>query len=510
MLKYFAIILFAFTVLIPARAQDGLNQVVVVNGGQFGNPLEQCNIASFDPVSMNYIVFDTIPVNSVQDIIISGDTAYVAAQNFLVMYDLDTYQRIALDSFPGMSAHQLELHDNYLFATNYFGQTSDNLYVYDRRTLSLVDTIQEITHPGGTMVFQGGKLFISQNQKGNIDACPPWGCLNDTLGYLSVIDVASLEWEMNIGLNNNGNECGRLLNQNGNLISLNEVSGTVTAYAVDLEMSYTDTIPNTISTMRYRTEAEVIDGELVALFDGGIGVLSNDLMTVEAVVDTPVIAFAYDVVNDMFFATGTDFFSFTNGYAFTSEGMHLYDFPIGFGPEVIAVHYNNQPVGTAFEVESRDTILLNVNDFAVDPDGDNIVASRVENAPINGILTIQPGGSLQYVSLSPGSADAFRVEVCDDKLNPLCSFINVTVLPVTGITNTEWSNTTVFPNPATDRLYISGLPEGASVELFNSLGEQVRSYGVVSDIDISDLPNGSYFMRLSLGAAFRLLPIQKM
>ncbi|MCP4124396.1 MAG: T9SS type A sorting domain-containing protein [Bacteroidetes bacterium] len=509
MIKKFTMLILAMVMISPFQAQDGLNQVIIVNGGQFGNPSQRCNIASFDPVSMNYTVFDTIPVNSVQDLIVTGDTAYVAAQDFVVMYDLDSYSRLAIDTFPGASAHQLEVYGDYLLATNYFGQTSDNLYVFDRRTLTLIDTIQEITHPGGTMAIHDDMLYVSQNLKGNIDACPPWGCLNDTLGFLSVVNLNSMEWVEDISLDNNGNECGRILNLDGTLISLNEASGSVTAYRTDLDISSTNDLPGSISTIRYRTESEVIDGQVVSLFNGGIGILSGDITSVTPLVDTPVIAFSYDLVSGQFFATGSDFFSYTNGYAFNSNGEHLYNFPVGHAPEGIAVHYNDQPVGTSFETESMDTILIDVNDFASDPDGDNMLASRIENAPINGILTIQPNGSLQYISLSPGSADAFRVEVCDDKLNPLCSFINVTITPALGLDDALLKSISAYPNPVIDRVYLAGETQGIKTNLYNSLGMEVKHKMSGNSVDMSGLPGGAYFLRLGKGTALKVIPLQK-
>jgi hypothetical protein len=490
-------------------AQDGLNQVIIVNGGQFGNPNEQANIASFDPTTGNYRVFDTIPVNSIQDVLVEGDFAYVAAQDLVVKYDLDTYEVVAETPFPGQSAHQLEISGDKLFATNYFAQADNNLYIFDKHSLSVTDTVAEISHPGGTMAVLNDKLYISQNRQGSIDMCPPFGCFNDTMGYVAEVDINSGEWIRDIELDNDGREAGRIFSTGSSLILLNEVSNTSTALLPATGENFTRTVDIPISTLRYRTEGFVLGGQVISLFAGGIGILSDSLNTADIVVDTPVTAFTYDQVNDRFFITSTDFFSFSNGYAFKGSGMFEYDFPVGYAPEAIGVHYNHQPQGNDFETESRDTIIVDVNSIAIDPDGDEVVASRVENAPVNGVVTILQDGSIRYVSLSPGSADAFRIEVCDTKLNPLCSFIGVTILPVSSTTVNPFGAMEVFPNPTSGPVWLSRSVPGLTGEVLDATGVVIHRFSE-SYADLSAFPKGIYFLRLTGPArGFLVLPVLK-
>lgn len=505
MTKHLFAFRFLFHVLVwvlftaPLFAQDGLNQVIIVNGGQFGNPNERSNVASYDPVSGAYRVFDTIPVNSVQDIVVEGDIAWVAAQDFIARYDLDTYERLALVPFPGMSAHQLEVAGDKLFATNYFGQDSSNLYIFNKSTMELTGSVNEIRHPGGTMAVLGDELYLSQNMKGSIDACPPFGCLNDTLGYLSVVDVATGQWVRDIPLDNNGNEAGRIFALGNALVTLNETSNTSTAWSAVSEESITQDVSPGIATIRYRTEGTVIADRIFSLFDGGIGLLNDSLDMAEIVIDTLATAFAYDLVNDRFFVTATNFFSYNLGYAFSSTGEHLFDFPVGYAPEAVAVHYNRQPVGSDYETESRDTVYIDVDAISSDPDGDMVVASRVENAPVNGVVEILEDGSIRYISLSPGSADAFRIEVCDVKLNPLCSFIQVTILPASGVIDELAARIRVFPNPVKDFVRVEGAPEGSDYQLMDATGRELQVTRE-PEMDLGSYPSGMYFLCVRAGA----------
>lgn len=488
------------------NAQDGINQVVVVNSGQFGNPTERSNIAVFDPFGMSYQVIDSFPVNSIQDLVIEGDHAYVAAQDFIYKYDLDTYERVAEVAFPGVSAHQLEIYEDRIFATNYFAQTSDNLYVLRKSDLAVLDTIHEIASPGGTMTIVANRLYISQNLLGSTDACPPFGCFNDTLGYLAAVDLETNTWVEDIALNNNGSECGRLFSTGFSVYTLNEVANTVTAYQVTSGVSITEDPDAEINTSRYRTEGAVIGGGIVSLFDGGIGRLVPELTSVQSIIDTPVTAFAFDVVNGNFYITATDFFSFNSGYAVDEQGNHLFDFPVGIAPEAIGIQYNTQPVGTDFESESTDTILIDLNDIASDLDGDSVFATGLENAPLNGIVTFLPGGIIQYRSFSPGTADEFRVVVCDDKLNPLCSFVQVTINPASAIVEFEDPSIRVFPNPATEYLTITSKDGRGNTQLFDLAGALVLSSSS-SILDVRSLQPGMYILNHQTDTGRKVLPI---
>ncbi|MEZ5007496.1 MAG: T9SS type A sorting domain-containing protein [Chitinophagales bacterium] len=495
MTKFFT---FCFTFLFVQAivAQDDINQLIIANGGQFGNPSEQTNLAAFDPIAQTYTVFDTLPVNSVQHILIEGDYAYVAAQGLIAKYELDTYEQVAMVNFPGVSTHQLALYNDKLYATNYYGQTTDNLYVFDKSDLSIVDTVQEITSAGGTMTIIDDQLYIGQNQKGNTDECAPFGCYNDTLGYLAQVDLTTNQWVQNISLNNNGNEVGRLLSDNSKVYTLNEVSNTITTYTIANGQSTTQSIGVDISTSRYRNEAILIDGKIVSLFDGGIGVLSVDLDTFTMLIDTPVTSFVFDYINDDFYVTATNFFSYNYGYAFEGNGSYKFDFPVGLAPEAIGIHYNNAPIGSSLEVDSREVIVLQLADVATDLDGDGLVGAEIQTAPLNGVVTFPADGVVRYLSLSPGSADAFTIKVCDDKLNALCSFVTVNILSVLSLNDAIFDQVLVYPNPVANQLQIKNHVDGTTYIIYNAIGETIYSVENQNRIIVSDLPSGTYFLSM--------------
>lgn len=61
-------------------------------------------------------------------------------------------------------------------------------------------------------------------------------------------------------------------------------------------------------------------------------------------------------------------------------------------------------------------------------------------------------------------------------------------------------NFKVYPNPSNNSVNITGLTDGASVELINILGESIRNYKIIGssiNFPTEELSNGTYFLRVS-------------
>ena len=62
----------------------------------------------------------------------------------------------------------------------------------------------------------------------------------------------------------------------------------------------------------------------------------------------------------------------------------------------------------------------------------------------------------------------------------------------------------LYPNPATTEINVSTDVEISSVEVFNVIGKRVMSTSNLSEnkIDVSNLTNGIYILRISSGNSF--------
>ena len=69
----------------------------------------------------------------------------------------------------------------------------------------------------------------------------------------------------------------------------------------------------------------------------------------------------------------------------------------------------------------------------------------------------------------------------------------------------------IYPNPSGDILFINNkMKENFSIQLYNDLGHCVLTSHSVSNIDVSNYPNGIYFLtiRNNLGTLLKKIVIQ--
>ena len=66
-----------------------------------------------------------------------------------------------------------------------------------------------------------------------------------------------------------------------------------------------------------------------------------------------------------------------------------------------------------------------------------------------------------------------------------------------GETGTEASAMRLYPNPATDKVYIEGA-KAAEVQVYNALGQLVKTVQNANEVSLEDLPQGVYLLRVTL------------
>lgn len=304
--------------------------VVLVNGGQFGNPNENANVVIYDVPTNTYTTLDTIQTNSVQDVLIDGNRFYVLAQDSIVLYDAQTQSRLAAQVFQGNSTKTAQLSGNELLVGNWFGQSSDNLYIYDASNLQLLDSVAAVESGITSMLLDSGFAYITQNQS--------TANFEDTLGMIIKVNIASRQVEDTIKVNNYTGGFGELILQpdGSGFYSFNPTSNTVTS--VDFAtLNASNTVFNQDIRLSNRSQWSTHDDTLFLKMNAGIGAINlQNLNLIDSlIIDTVVTAFVYDTVNRQFLVTQTDFFSFTSGKIYNRAGIQTDTLITGFSPEVI-------------------------------------------------------------------------------------------------------------------------------------------------------------------------------
>lgn len=315
----------------------GLAQkTLIVNGGQFGNPNENVNLMIYDVVTNSSTVIDTIHTQSVQELLLDGDHAYVAAQDSLVKYDLKTETRLAAAKFPGLSTKSMAMEGNKLLVGNFYGQTSNNLYLFDKQSLNITDTI-DLKKAVKSILVHNGIAYIPQNsQTSNFD---------DTLGYVVRLNVSSKTLIDTLQVQGYTGDFGHLipLVDGSGFLSINSASNSITQFSYN---SINNPINNSLPVnLRVGGESHYaqLDDTLFLRMGNGIGAIHSQTLAIldTTIVDTVVTAFDYDTLSRRFFVTQTDFFSYNLGKIYGRDGQKIMNMNVGFSPEVVRIYYTS-------------------------------------------------------------------------------------------------------------------------------------------------------------------------
>ena len=133
-------------------AQNFAKQVIVCSGGNFSNPDDYVTVAAFNPVVCTTTIFDTIYTQSVQDVICENGFAFVAAQDSIVKYNLETYARIA--SVGAIGVHKIAVKSEVLLASFWYPVTGGFVKSYSAADLTDIHTFEGVSgESDGILIF---------------------------------------------------------------------------------------------------------------------------------------------------------------------------------------------------------------------------------------------------------------------------------------------------------------------------------------------------------------------
>jgi len=337
-------------------------QTIIVNGGQFGNQQENVNVVLYDGFNNTYSTIDTIQTQSVQEIIIDGFWAYVAAQDSIVKYNLSSMTRIAAAGFNAPSTKALAFWNGELLVGNWYGQGSHNLYIYDAANLTLLDSIAAFDKGAKSILIKNGIAFITQNASNSN--------FQDTLGTIIRFDIANRTITDTISVAGYTGDFGELIeNASGTgFYAFNSAWNTVTSVDYSTLAATNSTFPLNLNVSA-KSHWSIDDDTLFARFGDGIGAIDlNNLAIIDSnIVDTVVTAFTYDTVHHTFFVTQTNFFSYNLGKEYDRQGNKTADFTVGYSPEVIRSFYGGtlNVTESMKELPAMELYPNPVSDFAI-------------------------------------------------------------------------------------------------------------------------------------------------
>jgi hypothetical protein len=334
-----ALLLAALVMGVCGYAQQSvqLKQVIVASGGAYSDPDDYVTISALNPETLIQNEFATIYTQAVQDVLVDGKSLYVAATDSLVLFDLDSFERIDAVALPGLS--QLYAAGDYLFVSIQFPETSGFLKVFKRNTLVPAGDVIGISDEAAGMLAVDTVLYVAV----------PGGWMS-TKGTLAKVNINTLELIEEIDLGDESVGIYNLFLFDNKVVAVSRTpwgsgSGVITVYD-PVQKSLQHVVYNHVFGKGIATE----DEQLYLFVDNGIGVinLSTLAMIDSSLVEDPgsgsFIYFAdaaFDYLNQQFYATTTDYFSFGQGHVFDLDGSETGLFAAGISPEAIAFDYRN-------------------------------------------------------------------------------------------------------------------------------------------------------------------------
>ena len=304
-------------------AQNQVHQVLILNEGLYGYD-SLVTIGSYDPLTQTYTTVVEIDSSRfASDLIIDSTFFYVAADNKILKYHLDTYELLAEVNVEGV--RNLAIYNNHLFASRgeydpvTWGAVQYNsyLHVYNKNNLSYITEFDTINGPKATtqnLIVDQGKLYVAINNGFE------W---RNEEGLVGVINANDLDYISEFDLGDDGKNPENMMLHDNNLYTVNNKDWSGSSISqINLETGTVVTknisaAPTGCGTSCLKSDKiiyQISEDSLLFQWDpmgegednsSEIGLFDN------------FYELAEDKINSKFYASSTDYVSYGN--------IHIYD-----------------------------------------------------------------------------------------------------------------------------------------------------------------------------------------
>ena len=156
---FIIVLFFSYSFL---SAQNYVHQVLILNEGvyDYESPV---SVGSYDPLTENYTTVVEIDSSRfASDLIIDSAFFYVAADNKILKYHLDSYELLAEVDLEGV--RKLAVHEDYLFVSRgEFTSLNSYLQIFNKSDLSFVSELDTLNGPKVSNDLFCSRQYKSQN-----------------------------------------------------------------------------------------------------------------------------------------------------------------------------------------------------------------------------------------------------------------------------------------------------------------------------------------------------------
>ncbi len=304
-------------------ATDYVHRVIIINEGyndfNTGNQIVPVSLATYDPAMKTYAVFDEVEgARFATEAIVEGEYIYVAADSFLLKYDRNTLQLLAQQTVIGIRS--IAAWNDKLIVTRgeYLMQISSFFQVYNQSDLSFdyeLDTISGPKYATQNIEVVGDKAYFVIN---NAFDFPNYK------GLLGVVDLINETYVNEFDLGADGLNPDNLMRDGDKLYTLNNkdfTGSSVSVINIDDETVVTTNLTHVTSgcgtSAFYLNNVwyQQYGSQKVHLFDPNNASVSDSVEF-----NKNFYGLGVDPVNNLLYATTTDFVS--TGMAYIYDASH--------------------------------------------------------------------------------------------------------------------------------------------------------------------------------------------
>jgi hypothetical protein len=366
-----------------SNAQKYVHQVLIVNEGYYdyenSKIVEPVTIGSYDPSTRTYEVVNTLSgMRFASDAIIADEAYFVAADQKIMKFDLNTHQLLAETTFSGV--RNLAYVNGKIVASRgeYLTTYDSYLHVFNASDLSLISAIDNVSGPKWAtqnLLVVGDCVYVAVNNGYD------WG---NEKGIIGRLDMNSLSYGNEVDLGPNGKNPDNMVLLDGSLYTVNNKDWSGASIS---KISLDGTINNTVSIATASTgcgTSAIRDNHIVYQISQET-VLNEFEVTLMNNIG-PIVGFdqnyyelAQNPVDGMFYASTTDYFS--SGKINIYDGNNLvYNFNVGVSPGTIVFDIRTllnlkevdenelsifpNPVNEEFQIRVNKVALVRISDLA--------------------------------------------------------------------------------------------------------------------------------------------------
>ncbi len=310
-------------------AQYTLKQVIVLNEGPWGGPV---TVGSYNPISKSYQNFDTLNARFATDVVIDSGFIYVAADTLLVKYDLNTKQKLAVQTVKGI--REMAIWKNQILLTRAEVSPLPSYFqAYDKNNLNLIYNLSTVSERCAEVKVMNDTAYVAVNG---------WG----SVGKLAVIDLngQTEKREIDLGVNGLNPEAVYVSKVNGKILTQNNLDwsdGSVTKYDVSTN--------SFVNTRLNRSSGCSSSGYYLnnlyfqASNENKIGVFSATANSVwdSLLINKSIYSIGIDSVNARIYVGTTDYVSSGKVFSYDFFGALVDSFAVDISPSTFAFDVQN-------------------------------------------------------------------------------------------------------------------------------------------------------------------------